>query len=296
MIRHPIGESTLMRLIRAKAPDFFSDARDILSRLPATPTSKDFESLWGEVKPVYMDLQGGKCVYCEMPLEGRIANDLEHFRPKTRVKHWKPPRSLEQSGIQITSVADRRRGDPGYYYLAYEPLNYAASCKLCNSNLKKNYFPIRGAWKKNATAVDDTRREDPYLIYPIGDRDVAPEDLIAFEGIVPHAKGRRNSHGYFRAQTTIEIFQLNDRVNRKDLFRARATTMDHLYKNLVLRDRASDQQELDDADFWISSLTDRTSPHSNCMRCFCDVYANDAARAKELTRAASKFVRSGSAA
>ena len=71
----------------------------------------------------------------------RSRNDVEHFRPKAKSG------TLESSGMagcrrRVLQQPDSgTKGDPGYRKLAYCPWNYAASCKNCNSVLKKNYFP-----------------------------------------------------------------------------------------------------------------------------------------------------------
>ena len=101
-------------------------------------------SIWGEVKPVFMELQGGgKCCFCERKFEegelGRYELDIEHFRPKGNVKECPPSRVGE--GIRLTAPAEENNG---YYLPAYRLLNYAVACKLCNSGLKKDYFPIAG--------------------------------------------------------------------------------------------------------------------------------------------------------
>lgn len=88
---------------------------------------------------VSMELQGNcKCAYCERKLEsipfGTIEQDVEHFRPKGGVKSWEMPQWLKDQGIEATQVPHE---GPGYYLLPYHPFNYAASCKPCNSRLRR---------------------------------------------------------------------------------------------------------------------------------------------------------------
>ena len=64
-------------------------------------------SIWSEVKPLYMTLQGeNKCVYCERKFgsveASTVEHDLEHFRPKSHVDDWTPPLSLQQAGVTVT--------------------------------------------------------------------------------------------------------------------------------------------------------------------------------------------------
>jgi hypothetical protein len=110
-----------------------------------------------------MTLQGSKCIYCETLIEGPIANDIEHFRPKSKVAVWKAPRRFVAAGVTLTAPASPK-GDPGYRDLAFHPWNYAASCKVCNSVLKKNYFPISGARQSTATDPRRMKSEEAFFI------------------------------------------------------------------------------------------------------------------------------------
>ncbi|MCA9701486.1 MAG: hypothetical protein KC431_28460, partial [Myxococcales bacterium] len=142
---------------------------------------------WSEVKPLFVRLQHDKCCYCERQLEadedGRgPEHDVEHCRPKRPVKPW--PDAPE--GVHDGASA-------GYYMLAYSLHNYCAACKTCNSKYKGSYFPIAGQ-RGRSNAVDPHKldtRERPLLPYPIGDRDVDPEVLLTFEGIIPTPKVQR---------------------------------------------------------------------------------------------------------
>ena len=104
-----------------------------------------------------MKLQGeSKCAYCERKLEssdyGKIEQDVEHFRPKKMVREWQMPKRLKELGIAAMKVPN---DDRGYFLLPYHPFNYAATCKPCNSALKKNYFPIAGDYElTNEDPVD----------------------------------------------------------------------------------------------------------------------------------------------
>ncbi len=55
------------------------------------------------------------------------------------------------------------------------------SCKTCNSTLKKNLFPIEGTRDSGSTDPSKMKSEKALLIYPIGDFDTDPQELIAFE-------------------------------------------------------------------------------------------------------------------
>ena len=46
-------------------------------------------------------------------------------------KKWKIPEQLKDQGINVLGIPNE---DHGYYLLPYNPLNYVASCKPCNSS------------------------------------------------------------------------------------------------------------------------------------------------------------------
>jgi hypothetical protein len=295
MIGYRIKSEELRKAIRAHDPKWFAKVHQLLANLPANPTSKDFDSAWSDVKAVYIQLQGSKCVYCETMLEGNIANDVEHFRPKAKVSPWKVPAWLAKAGLAPTKPATAK-GDRGYFRLAYEPLNYAASCKFCNSVLKKNLFPICGP---RQTLGNDPRRmksERPLLIYPIGGIDRDPETLIRFVGMHPEPAVARGRQGYHRALATIELFRLDDAVRRKELFRARALLVGHLYRELEVRRKSPPGPAWNDADEWVRLLTGSLSPHANCLRCFDRLYAADPVEARKHVDDAKAFLKTGSLA
>ena len=140
MIRHIISRKDLRERIQRTDPTWYAQAAATLAELPANPTSKQFVSLWSDIKSVYIELQGSKCIYCETLIEGNISNDIEHFRPKARVAPWKVPEWLARQGV-TSSPYSGARGDPGYRKPRLFPWNYAASCKFCNSVLKKELLP-----------------------------------------------------------------------------------------------------------------------------------------------------------
>lgn len=216
-------------------------------------------SIWSEVKDVFIELQHGKCVFCERQLEskeyGRIEHDLEHFRPKSSVKLW-PPGGWEVS----YNVPMGDESKDGYYWLAYDLENYAAACKACNSPLKSDYFPIAGRRAKTKRSYDPLR-EKPYLCYPIGANDVDPETLITFKATmaVPVAA---SGHARLRGEVIIDFFQLNDRLQ---LHRERARMISILGSALksieVGIDVAVNTQV-------VSRMEGVHVPHSACLRAF----------------------------
>jgi len=241
-----------------------------------------------------MTLQGSKCIYCETMIEGNIANDIEHFRPKAKVAVWKAPRKFVTAGVTLTAPACPK-GDSGYRALAYHPWNYAASCKVCNSVLKKNYFPIAGTRQLTATDTRKMKNEQAFFIYPIGDLDDDPENLIRFDGMHPEPSAPGGTREYLRAIVTIEVFQLNDAVLRKELFRSRALLLRALYKELLTKtDPASTLGQKAEADKWIAIFLDSRQPHTNCLKCLKQAFDRDRSEAAKWVANAAHFLSTGS--
>jgi hypothetical protein len=291
--RHDITPTQLRQRIRAQDATWFTRAQATLQALPLNPTSKQFVSLWGDIKPVYIDLQGSKCIYCETLIEGNISNDVEHFRPKAKVSPWKPPAAFLTAGL-VTTAPTTAKGDPGYRNLAYHPWNYAASCKKCNSVLKKNYFPICGPRRGQSTNPHTMKGEKALFIYPIGNGDNDPRDLIGFVGMHPEPVAAAPTYEYFRALVTIEVFQLNNADERKELFQARALLLGELFAWLRQKQTAATPGEKKEAREWIAILLHPKAPHCNCLNCFAQLYGQNQARAQQQINEVKKFLKKAS--
>lgn len=251
---------------------------------------------WGEVKAVYvLDLQHGKCAYCEKELEtgeldgdenvGAVEQDVEHFRPKNAVDSWEPDLPL---GFEL------RSGAPGgYYLLAYDLWNYCVACKVCNTRYKGTKFPIEGrAARRGASDLAALNRaEKPLLLYPIGDVDDDPEDCIGFEGFqsVARAKsGRRHR----RAITTIEFFALNI---REALLRQRCDVIVSLHRALLDAGDETNASRREQGTQTVLHLTSDGSRHANCARSFHALFLEDPKRAYALFRDANEYAFKGRA-
>jgi hypothetical protein len=224
-------------------------------------------SIWSEVKPVFIEIQKQKCVFCERQFEtaeyGRIEYDLEHFRPKSSVEPWPP------KGWKVTYQS--AMGDPsptGYFWLAYDLQNYAASCKVCNTPLKSNYFRVAGSRGAAETAVDKLQREKPYLCYPIGTFDDDPEDLVTFIATtaVPAAK---TGHKRRRGEVIIDFFQLNQ---RDQLHHERARMIAILAAALKSIDAGLDVAE---NAVVVEQCAEPHVPHAGCLRAYRRLWDGD---------------------
>jgi hypothetical protein len=222
-----------------------------------------------------MRLQHEKCAYCERKLAsedhgGPIEHDLEHFRPKNGVEVW-------PSGPAYTFATGTRSG-VGYYWLSYHLLNYCTTCKKCNTP-KSNYFPI--AARRGRTMAEPANlllSESPFLIYPLGDVDEDPEDLIRFVGIKAVPKVTRGTRR-LRAEITIEFFQLN---GREELRRGRAEVLCALDNAFGILESNPTAYRKRNAEGDIRRLRSAESHHASCVRCACDLYARDRAGARRV--------------
>ncbi len=211
------------RKTKTKTP-WLVRARKLTAELRKNPKKK-ISSQWSHVKRVYTDRQQGKCAFCERLLgkHDLSANeiDVEHFRPKNAVAPW--PDAKTRAALRLPANFPQSGGKgAGYRLLAYHYLNYASSCKTCNSRLKGNFFPIAGKHRfrgSDPAALQTSER--PYLIYPLADFDEDPEDLIGFSGYVAEpARPVTDRYRHDRGRVTITFFRLND--ERDDLLLMRA--------------------------------------------------------------------------
>jgi len=288
MTRVKVTKAALEKLIKAtKDGDWFVRARKQTKAVKAGTARPEFPNFWTEIKKVYIKLQGGgfagKCAYCEKWLEAdTIEHDVEHFRPKARVSRWNVPAWFQQeltvAGVTVNQPASGH--EPGYRLLAYHMFNYATACKQCNSVLKKNLFPIKGARRSHATDPATLKPEGAFLIYPIGDLDDDPEMLIEFDGISPQAQG--TGFNRLRALATIELFRLDDWRTRKSLIQDRAESIEKLWFALRQRDGGGPAVDVDAAKKAVTRMTSPRYRHANCLRSFHRLYQKNPAEARSV--------------
>lgn len=138
------------------------------------------------VKNLLLEVQHGKCCFCEQKRPHGREGDVEHFRPKT--------------GFQIDGKSSLQK--PGYYWLAYNFDNLFYACKVCNQEYKKNFFPLVDETKRAYSHNSDWRNEDSLIVHPYFD---IPENHIEFVSEI--AKPKNNS---LKGKVTIELVGLND--------------------------------------------------------------------------------------
>jgi len=295
MIGYRISQAELEALIEAKSEGWLAEAATRTDGFRQSGRYEEPKSIWGKVKPVYMKLQGdAKCAYCERKLEsidlGKAEQDVEHFRPKGRVRQWKVPKEVRDQGVKATAVPAEPKG---YHLLPYHPFNYASACKPCNQSLKRDYFPVAARYDLAGADPDALRSEMPYLIYPLGQFDSAPEDLIRFYGVSPQPVAPAG-HARARAIVTIAFFKLDDEAKRKNLLRERAFLIVALNAMLEkLADGAAGKARID-AQTVVDGFISPTSAHTNCARSFKRLFESDRADAQAVCDRAVAVIKKGS--
>lgn len=287
MIRLPITDADLLNRIDGENATWRARAQARTAEFVANGAYQDRGNFWSDIKLVFMRLQNFKCVFCERPLAreavGVIEHDVEHFRPKGRVTAWPKARGPTY-GFSTGGPAPN-----GYFWLAYDPLNYATACKPCNSTLKSDAFPIAGSARGavGATPAQLLATEKPFLIYPIGSSDDDPEDLITFEGISAKPKVR-SGHRKRRAEVTIDFFRLNTREElwheRFHVIRAMFDAYDITQTSAFSVDR---QGEASDT---LKSMTHARSPHASCARRFLELLNTDRTAAWNIYTSAKAYL------
>ena len=295
MIQYRKSQAELETLIEAESAGWLKHAAARTATFRINGCYHEAGPIWSKVKPAYMRLQGGsKCAYCERKLEsvdyGKGEQAVDHFRPKGSVKAWPEAKRLAQEGIPFAAAPPKGKG---YYLLPYHPFNYAAACNPCNSILKKDYFPIAGSYQLDGDDPLQLVEEQPYVIYPIGDFDVAPEALIEFYGISPRPVASAG-HDRHRALVTIEFFRLGDEAGRKNLFLERAQLLIALFPQLEKMHQPEPSQDRAAATSVVEACMRPTTPHANCCRSFKRLYDQSTTDAYEIYNAARRFVASTS--
>lgn len=230
MIRYAISDDGLQTRIETTKPGWDVAASARTRRLIATKryfadwNDDEKRVAWTDIKSVFREIQGHKCGYCERPLSASGSNtpaiggsehDVEHYRPKARVATWGVRKHAEAPQFDFVWVNQAR---DGYYWLAFDRWNYCTACKVCNTELKGNRFPIQGApGGPDLSRSQLDTLEQPLLLFPLGEIDDDPESHIKFNGVAPVAIG-----GSARGRATIEFFLLD---RRDDLERGRTEAL-----------------------------------------------------------------------
>jgi len=179
------------------------EANDELHRVTPEERSKfinEHSQIWKDLKERLQELSYNKCWYCEIDCV-RDDFDIDHFRPKNRIKKYENPDQEEE----------------GYWWLAFDYTNFRLSCCYCNrphrgrdgkTRGKATYFPLLNSPNRCADN-GDIAAEKPALLDPTDSLDPA---LLWFneEGRAVPAYDENHKESNERAVKTLDILNLND--------------------------------------------------------------------------------------
>jgi hypothetical protein len=287
MIHYSISKAELENRIDAHAPAWRTLAAGHTATNLAAKKLVKKASIWSDIKPVYMRLQFNKCVYCERPLAGEVAGkveqDVEHFRPKSKISAW--PKASSGLSYDFSTGAAL---NAGYYWLAFDIQNYAASCKPCNSTRKSDAFPIAGARGDDSLSLSALNAlEKPYLVFPFGAWGEDPSKYIRFDGILA-VPVKKSGLAHRRALVTIDFFGLNI---REELWEDRFRTIRTVFDSVQVRETTTNPAFRAAAERTIAGAISDASPQALCARNFLQLMENDAQRAWQTYLSAEEFVR-----
>ena len=186
--------------------------KDVAKKAAVKKKKPNLYTLYGEpeVKLALRTMFNDKCAYCESFVMDVYIGDVEHFRPKAKIKEADPP-------------------EPGYYWLAADWNNLLFSCRNCNqlakhevegkpfnendpSLGKMNQFPLFDNTKR-VREMGDIAAEEPYrkLINPCVEN---PEMFFAYDekiGIIKPKDGLA-AREKIMAETSIQVYALHRSV------------------------------------------------------------------------------------
>jgi hypothetical protein len=145
-------------------------------------------SVWRDLRTELMAHFGGKCWFTDAP-EYVAKLDVEHFRPKAE--------ALSRKG------AKRQ----GYWWLAFDWLNYRLCGQIPNRESKKCWFPLMPLSTVAATENDNWQLESPVFLDPKNPADV---ELVAYaeDGLV-HPKPGATRRERYRVTLTNDLLGLS---------------------------------------------------------------------------------------
>lgn len=124
-----------------------------------------------DVKKALTTIQNDICCFCECNYRVGGIGEVEHYRPK-------------HGYMQDDSDLFHR---PGYFWLGYEWTNLMYSCRNCNEEFKKNFFPLKDNTKRaNPEISFSIEEEEPLLVNPYEEQH--PEHHFGFVGGVEFGK------------------------------------------------------------------------------------------------------------
>lgn len=297
MIRYKITLTELRKRVKARSETWLDRAKQLTKDAVAAGKVEAGTGIWSEIKPVFLEIQHNKCIYCERLLPGEelglVEHDVEHYRPKNRVKVWPRKDDLEALGLDDYPFDTGPAAD-GYVSLAFDISNYAASCKVCNSRLKSDCFPIAGPRAAGKLTAAKLKAEKPFVILPLGSSADDPERLITFNGILPvPVESGPTAHPQRKARVTIDFFRLASPQRESDLLQPRLQACALYAAKWREREAATAVAERKRLDKVLRALQAETRPHASCVRSFARLFETDPASAKAMSAVMDGLIENG---
>ena len=299
MIRIAVTSAELLAAIESKSPKWIERAEEKKATALAAGKVGEGDGIWSEIKEIFILRQEFKCIYCEFPLpkvdstsaiKVAVDYDVEHYRPKNRVTSWPTREVLARRPSVEEYRASVASGDPGgYVRLAFDPFNYIASCKVCNTSYKADRFPIAG----QPDSVSEARatldaNERPLLLFPFGEDGDDPVEYLAFQGPTVHPLPAAG-HERLRARAVIDFFELD---TREGLLELRCLLIQLLWCQLEKR-ASPDPRKKAKAEAFLETVQKTCRhPHTACGRAFIDLYEKDRDMAERWQEAANGYLTS----
>ncbi len=296
MIRYSITLAELKKRVKAKSSTWLTRAKKFTTASIAAGKVEGKLSIWSEIKPIFLDIQHNKCIYCERLLPssdfGLVEHDVEHYRPKNRVTVWPAAKDLQDLGLTAYPFPTGA-GGAGYIGLAFDVSNYAASCKVCNSTLKADRFPIAGP-RAASLSPAALAAEKPFLLLPLGSGDDDPMKLIGFNGILPFPlDSNANSVKHRRARVTIDFYRLASPKRESDVLLPRLEACALFASKFKERKAATTAAERKRLDGLLDALMEPRKPHVNCVRSYAALCKSQPAKAEAMAVEFDSLIEKG---
>ena len=205
-------------------------------------------NIWNEFKPILIKYYGDKCWYSECDLTGSFG-DIDHFRPKNK--------STDEYGKTI--LAD------GYWWLAYDYLNYRLSCEKSNRSFgdggKNDRFPLK---EGTVPATQGNSNDIPILLDPCVKNEV---NLIDCDESGKIKALSTDSYEKYRVEISEKTYNWNDFNNARKTVRCKCRLaleqFEMIYELAPDKMHSSIQQ--------ICLLIDPKTPYSSFARKYIDL-------------------------
>lgn len=138
---------------------------------------------WKRFTSALAEAQHGKCGFCEARITNVADPDVEHYWPKSEVRHLgNDPKDWGEEQPHLPRLRGRRStriSARGYWWRAYEWSNYLLACGVCNRKYKSALFPVLEDPRSVPPMPNVT--ETPLLLNPFFGPD--PVEHLSFDAL-----------------------------------------------------------------------------------------------------------------